>query len=49
MISPDALHPEDRGLYPSWDAQDMRSLTLAEKLGYRPAWPYPVIWVAGVR
>ena len=39
----------DRGLYPSWDAQDMRSLALAEKLGYRPAGPYPVLWVEGVR
>ncbi len=24
----------DRGLYPSWDAHDMRSVALAEKLGY---------------
>lgn len=25
----------DRGLYPSWDAQNMNSVRLAEKLGYR--------------
>lgn len=24
----------DRGLYPSWDAHDLRSVALAEKLGY---------------
>ena len=35
----------DRGIYPSWDAIDRRSLSLAEKLGYRPAGPYPVLWV----
>ena len=31
----------DRGLYPSWDAHDARSLALAESLGYRSAGPYP--------
>lgn len=25
----------ERGLYPSWDAHDLRSVALAEKLGYR--------------
>jgi GNAT superfamily N-acetyltransferase len=30
----------DRGLYPSWDAHDTRSVSLAEKLGYRPDKPY---------
>lgn len=30
----------DRGLYPGWDAHDRRSLSLAEKLGYRPDHPY---------
>lgn len=32
----------DRGLYPSWDAHDPRSLALAEKLGYHRGSPYPV-------
>lgn len=27
-------------LYPSWDAHDMRSVSLAEKLGYRMDYPY---------
>lgn len=31
-----------RGLYPSWDAVDLRSVTLAEKLGYHMDRPYPV-------
>ena len=31
-----------RGLYPSWDAYDLRSVALAEKLGYHRAHPYPV-------
>ncbi len=31
-----------RGLYPSWDAHDLRSVALAEKLGYRRKGPYPV-------
>lgn len=32
----------DRGLYPSWDAHDLRSVALAEKLGYHLDHPYPV-------
>ena len=35
----------DRGLYPSWDAHDLRSVSLAEKLGYHPGEPYPVYWI----
>ncbi len=31
-----------RGLYPSWDAVDLRSVALAEKLGYHMDHPYPV-------
>lgn len=31
-----------RGLYPSWDAHDLRSAALAEKLGYSIAFPYTV-------
>lgn len=31
-----------RGLYPSWDAHDLRSVALAEKLGYHMDRPYPV-------
>ena len=31
-----------RGLYPSWDACDLRSVALAEKLGYHMDHPYPV-------
>ena len=30
----------DRGLYPSWDAYDLRSVALAEKLGYHVDHPY---------
>lgn len=30
----------DRGLYPSWDAHDKRSLALAEKLGYQLDFEY---------
>lgn len=30
----------DRGLYPSWDAHDLRSVALAEKLGYQMEKPY---------
>lgn len=30
----------DRGLYPSWDAQNPISLTLAKQLGYTPGEPY---------
>ena len=35
----------ERGLYPSWDACDLRSVSLAEKLGYHRGSPYPVYWV----
>lgn len=31
-----------RGLYPSWDACDLRSVALAEKLGYHMDFPYMV-------
>lgn len=31
-----------RGLYPSWDAHDLRSVALAEKLGYHMDFPYTV-------
>lgn len=30
----------DRGWYPSWDAQNLQSAALAEKLGYHPAGEY---------
>lgn len=30
----------DRGLYPSWDAYDLRSVALSEKLGYHLDYPY---------
>ena len=29
-----------RGLYPSWDAHNLKSLALAEKFGYEPAGEY---------
>lgn len=32
----------ERGLYPSWDAQNRGSLALAERLGYRFSHTYPV-------
>jgi effector-binding domain-containing protein/GNAT superfamily N-acetyltransferase len=32
----------NRGLYPSWDAHDLRSVALAEKLGYHMDHPYTV-------
>lgn len=35
----------DRGRYPSWDAHDLRSVALAEKLGYHRGDPYPVYWI----
>ncbi|MEA4970485.1 MAG: GNAT family N-acetyltransferase [Candidatus Pelethousia sp.] len=31
-----------RGLYPGWDAHDLRSMALAEKLGYRLDYSYTV-------
>lgn len=37
----------ERGLYPSWDAQNKWSLALAEKLGYRFDCEYPVYEVYG--
>lgn len=36
------LEALDRSLYPSWDAFDLRSVALAEKLGYHVDHPYPV-------
>lgn len=35
----------ERGLYPSWDAHDLRSVALAEKLGYHRGEPYTVYWL----
>lgn len=35
----------DRKLYPSWDAQNTASLSLAEKLGYHFSYSYPVFEV----
>ncbi len=35
----------DRGLYPSWDAHDLRSVALAEKLGYHHGDSYDVYWI----
>ena len=32
----------NRGLYPSWDAHDLRSVALSEKLGYQMDHPYTV-------
>lgn len=32
----------DRGIYPSWDAHDLRSVALAEKLGYHRGEEYTV-------
>ena len=31
----------DRGLYPSWDAQNLGSISLAKKLGYEFSHEYP--------
>ena len=36
------LEALDRGLYPSWDAYDLRSVLLAEKLGYHADHPYVI-------
>ncbi len=36
------LEALSRGLYPSWDAFDLRSVALAEKLGYHVDHPYHV-------
>ena len=35
----------DRGLYPSWDAIDLRSAALAEKLGYHRGEAYAAYWM----
>lgn len=35
----------DRGLYPSWDAIDLRSVALAEKLGYHRGEEYTTYWL----
>lgn len=35
----------DRGLYPSWDAIDLRSAALAEKLGYHRGEAYVTYWI----
>lgn len=35
----------DRGLYPSWDAIDLRSVALAEKLGYHRGEAYVTYWI----
>lgn len=35
----------DKGLYPSWDASNMGSVKLAEKLGYHYAHPYTAYFV----
>lgn len=37
----------DRGLYPSWDAQNLGSVALAEKLGYHFDHVYPVYEITG--
>ena len=37
----------DEGLYPSWDAQNMNSVHLAEKLGYEFDYEYTVYEVSG--
>ncbi len=36
------LEAQSRGLYPSWDAYDLRSVMLAEKLGYHADHPYVI-------
>lgn len=36
------LEALDRGLYPSWDAYDLRSVLLSEKLGYHVDHPYVI-------
>ena len=35
----------DDGLYPSWDAANMNSVHLAEKLGYQFSHEYPCYWL----
>lgn len=41
------LHCLDEGLYPSWDAQNMNSVRLAEKLGYEFDHEYTAYEVSG--
>ncbi len=36
----------ERGLYPSWDAHDLRSVSLAQKLGYEAEGPYTAYVIA---
>lgn len=38
----------DDGLYPSWDAANMESVHLAEKLGYELSHEYPTYWLEEV-
>ncbi|MBQ6146801.1 MAG: GNAT family N-acetyltransferase [Clostridia bacterium] len=38
----------DDGLYPSWDAANMNSVHLAEKLGYEFSHEYPCYWLDGL-
>ena len=38
----------DDGLYPSWDAANMNSVRLAEKLGYEFSHEYPCYWLDGI-
>lgn len=37
----------DRGVYPSWDAQNLWSVALAEKLGYHFAYEYDAYEIRG--
>lgn len=39
----------DRELYPGWDAIDLRSAALAEKLGYHRGEPYTTYWIGRKR
>lgn len=36
----------DRGLYPGWDAHNLRSAALAQKLGYQPDGAYTAYWLS---
>ena len=36
----------DRGLYPGWDAHNLRSAALAQKLGYQPEGAYTAYWLS---
>ena len=42
------LECQKRGLYPSWDAQNKNSVTLAEKLGYHFEKEYPAYEITGI-